>query len=1766
MLQLLSQYFATRGDFLAQVIRADLRTLPNHKVVDHIATNRHNGHASDSSHSNGSHNNGSHGNGSHSKGHYNSTENNGHAQNGHHAGYSSNGYSSNGYSSNGSSNTTVAVVDSASPSASVVSKAPSPEAPSPQNIHDQVIATLVNLIVDKTGYPKESITANARLLDDLNLDSIKAGEVIAAAAKAFGVTGKLDPAALANVTLAEAAQVISAALPATALSATALPTTAPPTTAESSAHSHFAAVVPQALATNDVSQMILSLIEENTGFPQSSLAMDMRLLDDLNLDSIKAADLVAKAAKQLGIDGQLDPSTLANATLADVVSTLKAAATPTPAVTVAANSVKSSGSSDQPVASSFSKWVRNFAIDYVEAALPDHAPEDWSQAKVRLVADDSDSPIVTALATHLASLGGNIFHSTFTEILSETAAVETGCTHIIAVLPQPTDSPLALTPLPLKDMIARLKGITTLADATQNTCVAYVQFGGGYFGTGPNSTGPDSIDPDSIDPDSTDSSVLSPEVCCAAAFARSLHLERPSLRVRVIDLAIALSPDQSADLVIAELSGAKPIVTAGYDAHQVRRVPQSRLDQPIAYTPRNHSWSNQDVILVTGGAKGITAECAFAIAQSTGAKMALVGRSALPTDAIGTNLTSGQREIADTLGKYQQQDMSVQYYACDIADPEAVADLIKSVQSDLGPVTGVIHGAGLNTPRRVEQVSLDAAQKEVAPKLIGAQNLLQALSDCPPKIFLAFTSIIGITGMPGNSWYGFANETLSLLLRQFSSFHPKTQVVSLAYSVWNEVGMGARMGSVKNLERMGIGAISPQEGIERCLRLFHYDPAVQQVAIAARLGGLDTWSPLPTIPTEEMRFIEQIQYLEPGVELTVRTHLNLERDLYVKDHIWRGSYLFPTVFGLEAMAQAAAVVTGESNPTIIRLENISLRRPIVVNPDTGIEIEIQAEVTELTSHGERAVQIGIRTEQTGFRIDHFCATLILGEQQPSQKIKQKLGKPLAIEPKRDLYGSLLFQGELFQQIDGIFSLSREQSLLESHAKTSADLVETGFPIGHGSKLLLGDPYLRDVLLQCMQLNIPQDICLPVEIQRIDLCQDPIKAEGRRIITAILNEKVDQEYICEVIATDDAGTIVEHLQGYRLRILEAHPENPTAAELAHPAQRDHTAIQTALTTAAQQVGVVVPKVALTYAPALGTQPKKKRRSVEKLIVEQALSQIFAPNSSVDTLDFTIRNQRSGKPYLSGKAFQDLDTPTLLSISHDEHYCLCSVSSTPQGCDIEQIEPRSSEDWAALLSTARLTIIEQLVASGDDQNIAGMRVWSALEALHKAFNGLEATLHIHKRKGRAVLLQAQTAQTAIYILTLPVQLTRYPERMLALVVELPAAKSVEPVPTNALQTNALQTNALQTNALQIENAPSTDPYGIIRPGENRTRITEDGPQHQPVYEKRFPVTFKEGCSISRKVTVSQYISWVGKIRELPMRSMADKMIPDFLSGEFGMVTNSVSLRLLGEATTYDTIQARCWLGNLVNSSFSTYMEFCKVLADETLERVAIAEVNATWVRLLSYGIPSPEKMPDYLQDYMNQFTAKSPAAIDLKKSPTDTLQALPASLSHMQPGALQYQSTQLPYGDLMFTETFQTTLEESNLVGNVYYGNYFIWQGRVIDLFLYSLAPNFFRVSTAQGEVVSLYSHMNYMREAMPFDKVRVQLYLHSVTECGAIFNFEFFREMPNQKKEKLHTGEQEVIWANRQADGSPSPAPWPEPIRAALLQQRGLITTGYAAVK
>ena len=347
---------------------------------------------------------------------------------------------------------------------------------------------------------------------------------------------------------------------------------------------------------------------------------------------------------------------------------------------------------------------------------------------------------------------------------------------------------------------------------------------------------------------------------------------------------------------------------------------------------------------------------------------------------------------------------------------------------------------------------------------------------------------------------------------------------------------------------------------------------------------------------------------------------------------------------------------------------------------------------------------------------------------------------------------------------------------------------------------------------------------------------------------------------------------------------------------------------------------------------------------------------------------------------------------------------------------------------------------------------------------------------------------------------------------------------------------------------------------RPVSSDSRYQHDGPQGQLTYEQRFQVSFKESAGLGRKVYFSQYFRWVGQIRELPMERIASQMMADFLTGDWGMVTNSVSLRIVGEATAYDTIQARAWIGVVEGSSFTTYIEFCKVLPDEKLERLAIAEVRATWVALVSYGVPVPKPFPPYLANYIEQFTAEQPEDLDLRSPHSLPLPDLPAGLLSIQKGEIV---AELPkqsgsrYGQLLRTETFQTTLEESNLVGNVYYGNYFIWQGRILDLFLYSVAPEYLRVSSSVGELVCTYTRMDYLREAMPFDKIRAQLYVDSVFECGAVFRFEFFREQPDGSTEKLHVGEQEAIWVKRDAKGAPIATAWPAEI-ANAFRQRSLI--------
>jgi len=418
-----------------------------------------------------------------------------------------------------------------------------------------------------------------------------------------------------------------------------------------------------------------------------------------------------------------------------------------------------------------------------------------------------------------------------------------------------------------------------------------------------------------------------------------------------------------AEKMLEELNAEKRFECASYNQAGLRfkMFYEDTQDRPIE--KRELQLDKDDVVLVTGGAKGITAECALAFALKFNCQMALVGSSLL------------NEEIQTTLKKYSANGLTARYYSCNVSDSEAVERLIAQITDEMGAITTVIHGAGLNIPRKAETVTAEEALKEISPKLFGALNIIQSLNLSHLECFIALTSIIGITGMPGNAWYAFSNEALDLTMRNLK-LSSGVETISFAFSVWDELGMGARMGSTKGLAKMGIGAINPEHGIEEFLRWLDMKTDDQQIVVSAALGGLDTWPVKSQNKYSAGRYIEEIIHLEEGKQLIVRATLNPKDDLYLNDHNFNGSLLFPTVFGMEAMTQAAAHLTGVVNLTSIRFENISLLRPIVVPNDGELQIQIQA-TAKNQANGELKVFASISTEESDFQIAHFSAEIIL---------------------------------------------------------------------------------------------------------------------------------------------------------------------------------------------------------------------------------------------------------------------------------------------------------------------------------------------------------------------------------------------------------------------------------------------------------------------------------------------------------------------------------------------------------------------------------------------------------------------------------------------------------------------------------------------------------------------------------------------------------------------------------------------------------------------
>jgi enediyne polyketide synthase len=223
-----------------------------------------------------------------------------------------------------------------------------------------------------------------------------------------------------------------------------------------------------------------------------------------------------------------------------------------------------------------------------------------------------------------------------------------------------------------------------------------------------------------------------------------------------------------------------------------------------------------------------------------------------------------------------------------------------------------------------------------------------------------------------------------------------------------------------------------------------------------------------------------------------------------------------------------------------------------------------------------------------------------------------------------------------------------------------------------------------------------------------------------------------------------------------------------------------------------------------------------------------------------------------------------------------------------------------------------------------------------------------------------------------------------------------------------------------------------------------------------------------------------------------------------------------------------------------------EFVHCLPDGDRRLLALSELQTTWVALTGPGQAVPAPYPAVLQEFFNDMIPKG--------RPLQPELSLPGTLKGwhdaIEPALYQAAAGPVIHPQLA-VDTFETSLGQANAVGNVYYANYYEWQGALRDHYLQRLLPEYFGGVGQMGEAICLDCRVDHLREAMPFDRIMVTMALKSLNTSRAKLYFDYYRVDGSGPPIKLAWGTHLMVWVRRDNQGRPLETDFPPALRKAL---------------
>jgi acyl transferase domain-containing protein/NAD(P)-dependent dehydrogenase (short-subunit alcohol dehydrogenase family) len=868
---------------------------------------------------------------------------------------------------------------------------------------DRVASVLLEVIAEKTGYPIEMLEMEMALDTDLGIDSIKRVEILSALQEKLPEAPAVKPEDLGVLqTLGQIVDHLAAAGNKSAAPATQVATSSP-------------------LDRDAVAATLLKVIAGKTGYPVEMLDLEMALDTDLGIDSIKRVEILSALQDKLPGAPAIKPEHLGTLqTVGHIVDFLASVSG------VSEPEAKVEAPLELP---SVGSGVERKVLKAVPLQASG-SRESLNLAKGSLVwVGDDGSELTTALCQQLEAQSLKAEKINLAQL--DGLVPSDKLAGLILVAPQSGSDDLSLQNA-FRLMQLAEPALNAAADKS-GAVMATVSRLNGCFGMADGGAVTDAL-----------SGGL-------AGLAKTAGHEWPEVACKAFDLSADLTDvNKIAEMLVAELlvDGVQEIGFSTKGLQTLSLVEEAlsgeKLDSPVDYG---------DVVLVSGGARGVTAEVAIALAASSRATLLLLGRSEAPQlepawldglqseveikKAVIANAGSplkpkdvghkcqeilGNREIRESLRRIKEAGGQALYRSVDLRDGDAVAGVIKEIRDEYGPVKGLIHGAGVLADRLIKDKTAEQFEQVYSTKIAGLRNLLAAVAKDTLKFMVMFSSSTGRFGRTGQADYAVANEILNKIAQQEATQRSDCRVLSLNWGPWDGGMVTPALKKVFAAE--GVAVIDLKAGADYLVEEIATPPGgpVELVILGGREEAASEVS---------SQFHDNI-YVSKAFDLEV----SIEQYPFLKSHVIDGKAVLPMAVMIEWMAHGAI----HNNPGLRfhGFNDLRVLKGVALEQGQSHTLQVMTGKS-FKSGGVHVVPVELSgVAANGKQFVHSRARIVLAAKLPEGKVAMERVELQAYSrPIEEIYQpDRLFHGPDFHGIrevigysaDGIASMARPAPL------------------------------------------------------------------------------------------------------------------------------------------------------------------------------------------------------------------------------------------------------------------------------------------------------------------------------------------------------------------------------------------------------------------------------------------------------------------------------------------------------------------------------------------------------------------------------------------------------------------------------------------------------------------------------------------------------------------------------------------------------------------